>query len=1044
MTSPSTPSFRLTTLGNATLERRDASGEWEVLLRASKPLALLVYLATVPGRSRSREQLADSLWGDESPERARASLRQAIYALKQVVGEDVLQSEREAVVLREGALECDRDAFLAAMRRNDLDTMLSVYHGAFCDSLTVAGATEYDRWMRAERAHLERLLLDRAQNVVAARIAAGEGDSALVAARALERHLADRSEVQVLLFDALVASGGRLEAVQRLSAHATQLSSQELSIPPQIAERIARVRRASLDTPAAPSASLSSIGEQLIGRDSLLGELSREAEAARGGGPRRVILNGPAGVGKTRVLDELEARLRLRGARVVRVGLLPSMRDVEYSALVELVRSVCDLPGALGVSEQSARRLVRVLPELRSRFPGVPRESQVGVEGARELQAAVSDLLASVSEERLVVLMLDNVHHADVASLQVMIGTRINPKSRLLELWTSRSGREYTSDAGTSVIDVLPLAEPDVVALLSSVARVPDEPWMHGLAAALYRRSRGVPLLVLAAIRSLGAAGLLRISQGSWTSERPEALLQMANATAGTAALVAGVDAVSRLALEVLAAWARPMEERDLLGTLALAVRAVGTDEWRACLRRLESLGLVQSRDVNWAIAHDSVADELRATPSTVLEDAPRELLFAYWSDANRLSLSVLEQLALITGQEATPMMALRLARVAQKLPRFADAGLRGRELTRRIARQSGHPEWEADVARGIGIFARQSDATRFALAVAMTFALMALAVLAVQLQPRIVIESVPMAEFGAEGQPAELVVQPRIRITDGFGRLRRVAVPVSVSVDHGSLVGETMRATEDGRLQYEGVALVRGMSESEGRPVHVSFRGPWWLRPARTELPGLSTAAGGNSFRIVSLRANGADVDDNFIVTAKAGDSIRFDVGFEYTTVHSTANYIVGAMPSWGRREASTIRLAGLPRPVVNAWRSVSFAVGPPERTGEHYVVILMDMEDTVDHMFSGTSWQFGAPIWNDGNDILDQPREVLEDLRRSGRAVANGSARARYATRQGEFRVGDSIFGREIGGSASGPSPVPGPRVLTGRAILVRVTGN
>jgi hypothetical protein len=229
-------------------------------------------------------------------------------------------------------------------------------------------------------------------------------------------------------------------------------------------------------------------------------------------------------------------------------------------------------------------------------------------------------------------------------------------------------------------------------------------------------------------------------------------------------------------------------------------------------------------------------------------------------------------------------------------------------------------------------------------------------------------------------------------------------------------------------------VALLRGVREPEGRPVHVDFRGPWWLRPARTEVPGLSTAAGGNAFRIVSLRANGVDVGDSFIATAKLGDSIRFDVGFEYTTVHSTANYIVGAMPSWGKRDVSAIRLAGLPRPVVNAWRTVSFAVGSPQQAGEHYVVILMDMEDTVEHMFSGTSWKTGEPVWNDGNDILDHPREVFEDLRRSGQAVAGGKLNPQMRTRLGEFRVGDSLVTRDAD-SAGG-----GPNVLMGRAILVR----
>jgi len=80
---------------------------------------------------------------------------------------------------------------------------------------------------------------------------------------------------------------------------------------------------------------LKSLGAaEVIGRDALLHDLTREADAARDGSPRRLLLVGPAGVGKTRVLDELEARLRLRGARVVRVSVQPAMQDVRFAALV--------------------------------------------------------------------------------------------------------------------------------------------------------------------------------------------------------------------------------------------------------------------------------------------------------------------------------------------------------------------------------------------------------------------------------------------------------------------------------------------------------------------------------------------------------------------------------------------------------------------------------------------------------------------------------------------------------------------------------------
>lgn len=1029
------PAFRLLTLGLTALEQRGTDGTWISVMRASKPLALLVYLAAAPRRTLSREQLADTLWGDESPERARASLRQAVYALRQVLGEDILHTERDVLSLSDRGLWCDRDAFIAAVRRNDFDSMLGVYGGEFCASLSVGAAAAYERWMTTERAHLEQMLLDRAQSVIPARLAAGDTDTALANARDLEAYAAQRSEVQVLLFDSLVAAGDRLEAAERLAAHATRLSATDAAVPPAIAERLARVRRVSLASPPQGTSSLVAVGEQLIGRDGLLSSLSREAEVARAGGSRRVVLSGPAGVGKTRVLDELEARLRLRGARVVRVSLRAEMHDVPFAALVELVRALVELPGALGVGEATARHLIDVVPDLRSKFPGVPRDAATHADGLRGLQHAVSDLLSSVAEERLVVVMMDNLHYADDATVQVLTGTQAQSASRLLEVWTSRRGAELPAASSTAVIDVLPLTSTDVVALLESVAHLPAEPWTRALADALFRRSRGVPLLVLAAVRSLGAAGLLRVSHGTWVSERPEALVEMANATAGTAALVAAVDSRARLALEVLAEWGRPMEERDVIGTLHLGASGASTTEWRACLRRLESLGLVQSRDATWGVAHDTVADELRATSSSVLEDSPRELLFEYWSARSRLSVPVLEQLALLSGHSETPAFAVRLARAASGVERLHRAGLRGRELTGRIARMSGRAEWAPEIHRSIGFIARQSDAARFSIAMAAVLVMTGLIVLVDRFQPRIVVETVPMAEYGRPGTPAEFVVQPRVRIENGFGTPLSLRVPVRLSVSHGQLVGESQRVTENGRLQFEGISMIQGPATGQSGQLSMTYDGPWYVRSGHSELLGMRFNYEVDQFRVIKLSANGVPVGDEMIVTAALGDSILFDLTFEYTTLSATANYIVGAMPTWGRRETAAIRLAGLPRPVHEAWRQVTFAVPSAPAAGDYYVVILMDLEDTVDHLFSGTSWQYGAPRWYDGNDVVDQPREVFEALRQSGNSQYDGKSRADYA-RQGTYRVGGAIVSRSAGSFEADTMPEP----LMGRAVLVR----
>lgn len=1040
MHDPTVIALRLKTFGSPCLETQTASG-WEPALRGGKPLALLIYLATLDGRAESRARLADLLWGDEAPERSRGSLRQAVYALRQALGDAVITSSRETVAVVLDQLPSDRAAFLAASRQGDFDAMLAAYGGAFCDGLPLGGALEFERWMQAEQRRLERLLLDLAAVVIPARIAAGEGEAAVAAARALDRLFPDRSEVVVLLFDALVATGGRLEAIERLSAHGARLAAQEMSLPPSLAERIARARRAVTEgpaLPAGPAMALATVGQQLVGREPLLGELQRMAEGARAGAGQCLLLTGPAGVGKTRVLDELEARLRLRGARVVRVSVQPTMREVRFAALVDLVRALCALPGALGIAEESAAKLVRVVPELRARFPGVAKAAASAdeTERRRHLQDALSDLIAAVSEERLVVMMVDNLHYADDQSLQVLACMRPVPGSRLLQIWTSRRATDAALASHAATIEVLPFGADDIRAMLSAVATLPELPWAESLVAALEARSRGVPQLVLAMVRSLGAARLLRIEGGTWTSDRPDDLLAMVRETAGASALVSGLNPVAHLSLELLAVWGRPMAEHDFVGTMQARGNAPTEEVLRQALGELEGLGLVQSRDLTWALAHDTVADALRRHPSSVAADAPIELLFRYWRHPERLSIRVLEQLALLVGRQESSAMAVRLGRAALAAPQVRQTGLRGIALARRIARMCGRPEWEGRILRGLGFWGRRSERGRVTITVLACLMLLGAAWLLERLQPRIVVTTTPMAEPFGRFDAVSFAVQPRVSVVDGFGRIWTRPMSIALRSDVGKVYGDSERRTTNGVVQFERLAMDIPPQDEVPRQVHLNASGPWYVRPTKVPIIALFTGRVEDSFRVISADINGISLGDSMVVEVAPGDSLRVDLAFEYTTMQATANYLVGAAPMWERREQASVRLAGLPRPVRNGWRHVSFMVWAPDRPGDHYIAILFLAEDTVEHMFSGTNWTYGAPRWYDGNDIQDQPPEFFEALRWQGEAGVARILGKALETRLSDLRIGDSI-------AVPRPSPAEEPpaRRLKGRAILVRV---
>lgn len=117
---------------------------------------MLAYLAQHAGRSVPRETLRGLLWADSAEEQARASLRQALSALKRALGEsgEVLEATPGEIRLRGDLVDIDTREFRDAVGSQDvphLESATSLWHGDFLEGIGPV-APEFDRWVEAERA----------------------------------------------------------------------------------------------------------------------------------------------------------------------------------------------------------------------------------------------------------------------------------------------------------------------------------------------------------------------------------------------------------------------------------------------------------------------------------------------------------------------------------------------------------------------------------------------------------------------------------------------------------------------------------------------------------------------------------------------------------------------------------------------------------------------------------------------------------------------------------------------------------------------------
>jgi DNA-binding SARP family transcriptional activator/TolB-like protein len=135
-------------------------------------LAILAVLARAGERGVSRDRLVGLLWGDVEEERARRSLNQALYALRQELGsEEAILGTRD-LRLNSELIEVDLAAFETARASGAFEEAARLYAGPFLGDFHLAGAPHFARWAEGEREGIAadyRTLLEAAAAAATAR-----------------------------------------------------------------------------------------------------------------------------------------------------------------------------------------------------------------------------------------------------------------------------------------------------------------------------------------------------------------------------------------------------------------------------------------------------------------------------------------------------------------------------------------------------------------------------------------------------------------------------------------------------------------------------------------------------------------------------------------------------------------------------------------------------------------------------------------------------------------------------------------------------------
>ena len=648
-------SFRL--LGGLTISR---AGQPVSGFHSRKERALLCYLA-VTKRSHRRPHLAGLLWGDLPDTRAMANLRRALSHLRGVA-RDHLVITRQTVLFDPGSAHwLDVDAFerLAARSadRAALEEAADLYHGDFLAGFYLKRCPDFEEWVLVEQERLRGLVGEALRTLMALHGARGDYRAAVTCGRRLLTLDPWREEIHRELMRLLALGGQRSAALTQYRA-CCRLLKAELGLDPLeettalytrlVAGDGVSVEAAEFGTD--PSATRPALELPFVGRGGEHAALVRSWDAVQRDGRGLTLVEGEAGVGKTRLVREVSRYTESEGSVVLRGRCYEFGGDVPYQPIAEALRThLLDSPGlTLSLSPTWLAELSRLVPELKERQSKVPDPAQDPGEGARQrLFQAVTQFLITHPAGTLL-LFLDDLHWADQSTLDLLhfavrrlgsapvwiVGT-YRPEEVTLGHRLTRLRQGLARDGMVERVRLEPLA-PEAV---GEIAR-----WLVGreqgpsLGDVLYRESEGNPFILREVVEDLQELGALQPRRpesspapraddraAPWEWRKPLAKEVLPTGVREVILQRVGrLDEESRRLLSMAAVVGRRFDRRLLQRASDEARAAVerAMDEWLS--RRLVQPSLDQPSRSPGSHAYDFAHDKIRAVVYEAVESGRR------------------------------------------------------------------------------------------------------------------------------------------------------------------------------------------------------------------------------------------------------------------------------------------------------------------------------------------------------------------------------------------------------------------------------------
>ncbi len=506
----------------------------------------LVYYIAAHHAPLSRDQILTLFWPDTERSSAQQTLRTMLHDIRNRLGRDNILVEKDRLSLSP-EVRVDAREFAAGLKANfselySLADTVSLYRADFMDGFTLSDSPEFDEWVESERRNYQSLAIGGYSALSQLQESLGNFSEAL---ETITKALSIDPFREELHRDSLrlrFLSGDRAGAIRHYES-LCKLLANELGVPPMPETRAIYDQIISDKTPdfqSRPAASLTNQPETSLSTakslpsPALLPFAGRSKEInhfkSQISSPKFILVEGPPGIGKTRLVHEFLAILQANPSsdRMQTLILLGNAHELEqslpYQPVIDALRGLLSRPdwplirASLNLAPVWLTEITRLLPEMQFQFSGlIPAYEAANESRTRE---GIHQFLENLSHRFQVVLFLDDLHWADLSTIGLigylarrlsssrihLIGTTrpLDNQARLAIMLKALSHEDLLTH-----IALAPLTPADTSLIVKSVSPGhPDE-----LSTWLTKNAEGNPFFLAELIRhvfrinSIGAEG---------------------------------------------------------------------------------------------------------------------------------------------------------------------------------------------------------------------------------------------------------------------------------------------------------------------------------------------------------------------------------------------------------------------------------------------------------------------------------------------------------------------------------------------------------